>query len=158
MSVTPGDLKAIIDHLSVDLVDAPTRDALARVVMTLLEPQIPETIDTLIGRTVRASAVVGYYEATWRAKERREEVVADSVRATSAASHRERIKVRGEKTTEAQITEYLNADPVVIAATNKHSDVTEVADTIEAIRYAVRNQHDGLLEQSRNERKSGGLG
>lgn len=158
MSITPQDLKAIVDHLSESLVDTPTKDAIARVVITLLNPQIPETIDDLIGRTVRASAVIGYYESVWRAKERRREALLDGVRAQQAASFRERQKLLKEKITEAQVQEFLDADPQVAAAQAELTDVAEVADIMEAIRYAIKNQFDGLLEQSRNERKSASLG
>lgn len=160
MSIAVQDLEQIVFRLNDfgELVEIKDRDSTARVILTLLGPQSPEVIDSQILVASQASAVIGYLESKWRGRERQIEVSLESAKASVARTFRETQKTAGAKTTEAQVTEYLAGDPNIIDIMHRSSNITEVADIMESLRYAIKNRFDGLLELSRNERQTSRTG
>ena len=148
------DLRQIVVRLESmgDLIEQIDRDSVSRVIFTLVEQEKPETVEIKIMMSSKASASIGYLESKWRAIVKRTEVYLDSVRSMAAAAFRNASKIAGNKITEAQVVEHLDADPAVIAEKQKLISVTEIADIMQSVRYAVKNMFDGLLEFSRNER------
>lgn len=160
MAVTEQDLRQIVTHLQSmgDTVPAHELDSVSRVVLTLLLPQIPETVDTQILVASQASAVIGYLENKWRGISLRQKIVASSKKAQQAKMFREAQRLAKEKVTEAQVTEHLAADPESVREDHSFAIFTEIADIMETLRYAIKNRFDGLLELSRNERQTSRTG
>ncbi len=156
MSITPSDLTQIVDNLQSfgNLIPASELDSISRVVLTLLGPQTPETVDTQIQVATQASAVIGYLESRWRGVERSHKILLESIRANSAKMFREGRSIGGGKTTEAQVLEALALDERVVNSESHLSTLTTIGDILESLRYAIKNRFDGLLELSRNERQT----
>lgn len=154
--LTTEDLRRIVLYIGSlgDLVEEDHRDTFSRIVLALINPERPETIEAVIQNVEWAGATIGYLEARWRAKERDAKIQLESAQAAVARSFREVQKTLGNKVTESLVDQEIAASPKVIDKALALSRTTEVADIFQSVRYAIKNRHDGLLEASRNERQN----
>ena len=154
--LTTEDLRRIVAYVESlgPFVEDEHKDTFSRIVLALINPERPETIESVIQNVEWAGAAIGYLEARWRAKERSSKINLESAQAAVARSFREVQKALGNKVTESLVDQEIAASPTVISAALDLSKTTEVADILQSIRYAIKNRHDGLLEASRNERQN----
>lgn len=156
MSVTESDLEQIVVHLNSmgDTIPIRDKDSIARVVKTLFIPQTPETIEQQILETSQASAVIGYLENKWRGIATRYEIELKACKGRQAKVYRDTQRASGEKTSVAQVSEFLQDNPEVMRHEAGLSLFTEIADIMQSLRYAIKTRSDGLLELSRTERQT----
>lgn len=160
MTITAEDLRRIVTHLESfgEMIPEDDRTSIGHIVQTLIQHQTPEMVEMQILVASQASAVVGFLEKKWSGIAKRQDAVVDSVKARVGRLFRESAKATGTKITEAQVSENACENPDVMLEESKLTYITEVAEILESLRYAIKNRFDGLLELSRNERVSSRTG